>query len=474
MKQKRSRLRLLVLCPLLFGMIGFLSAGGVSVPDALYRCVQMYVLNYSSSPENVWLEIARWTAPLATAGSILMLISSLNQYVRAGIKTMVSDSVAVYGPEADVSRILSQLGRRGIRGGDRLLPARNYILLYPQEDSFAFYDAHRDAMRGAQVFLRCDTLPAQSVSPVCVHLFQPMEIAARLFWKEGALLPVSEEKGGKLNIALIGFGKAGEELLYWGLQYNVFSPGQEIRYHVFGDTAAFLRAHPMLDQIGDPVLSYDDGWQNHTALLQDADLILVPPQTDGAQETIVNELLSLVPEKELTVFTDRPSVLAMLDGQSRLRIIDIPEQTLQAEQILKSELIRNAMRVNMRYVHLYTGKDESETQMRDEWERLSPFLRYSNISTADYHEIRQRMLRRMGAAPDGSDLTQEQRELLAELEHMRWCRYHWLNNWRYGKPANGGAKDEAARIHIDLIPYRELSEPEKDKDRTTIDTLLQL
>ena len=51
---------------------------------------------------------------------------------------------------------------------------------------------------------------------------------------------------------------------------------------------------------------------------------------------------------------------------------------------------------------------------------------------------------------------------------MRWCRYHWLNNWSLGTPANGKNKDPGARIHVDLRPYAELSEAEKQKDRDNI------
>ncbi len=474
MTKRHPWLRLLLLCPLVIGTAGLL-ADHRAVADALYMSMQMYVLNFSGTPANLLVELARWTAPLATAGSILLVISILNQKAAARIRTLLTDTVAVYGPEEDAARLLSQLGARGIRGTDRLLPARNYILLGKQEDSFAFYEANRRALEKVPVYLRCDTLPAQSVSPMNLHLFQPMEIEARLFWKAGGLLEAADEKDGQLNIVFVGFGRPGEELLHWGLQYNVFSPRQRICYHIFADASDFLAAHPMLDQIGDPVLAYDDRWQAHLPVLVNADLILVTPcGLERALETTVYQLLSLVPEKQITVFADSGTVLSMLDEQERLRIIDVPAQALQVGNIMESDLLRSAMRVNLRYAHLYGGVAETEENARAEWAKLSAFLRYSNISSADYHEIRRLMIRRMGGSPDGSRLTGEQRELLAELEHMRWCRYHWLNNWRCGVPEDGKAKDAARHIHADLIPYRELTEAEKEKDRTTIGVMLGL
>ncbi len=475
MKQKKTIYRLLLLCPLLLGAVGFTAVDRMSPLDALFNCVQMYVLNYGETPRNVWVELARWTAPLATAGSILLLISSVKQYAVAWLKKVFTDSVAVYGPAEDAGRILAQLGGRGVRGEEKVLPARNYILLGSQEENAAFYAANRRTLEKAQVYMRCDSLPGQSVSPVNVHLFQPMEIAARLFWKTDRLLGPAEEKDGRLSIVFIGFGALGEQLLWWGLQNNIFSPRQRISYHVFGDASDSISAHPMLPEIGDPVLTYGDSWQNHLDVLAGADLILVP-ERDGEipLETTVCRLLSLAPGKEITVFVSAPALLTMLDEQERLRLICVSDEAMQVNHIMESDLLRSAMRVNLRYAHLYAVAEETEENAVREWEKLSAFLRYSNISTADYHEIRRRMIRRMGGQPDGKGLTEEQLELLAELEHMRWCRYHWLNNWRYGIPADGKAKDPARRIHADLIPYDRLTEAEKEKDRSTIRVLLDL
>ena len=75
---------------------------------------------------------------------------------------------------------------------------------------------------------------------------------------------------------------------------------------------------------------------------------------------------------------------------------------------------------------------------------------------------------------DVTSLSPEQMELLAELEHIRWCRYHQFHNWRMGIPKNGARKDATLRIHKDLIPYDELTEEEKEKDKDNIRMLLKL
>lgn len=95
------------------------------------------------------------------------------------------------------------------------------------------------------------------------------------------------------------------------------------------------------------------------------------------------------------------------------------------------------------------------------------FYPLSNISAADYHTVQLLML--------GNDaLTDEKLEWLAELEYIRWCRYHYLNNWPYGTPENGKNKDAIKRIHRSLIPYAALSDCEKDKGRENIRISLSL
>ena len=98
--------------------------------------------------------------------------------------------------------------------------------------------------------------------------------------------------------------------------------------------------------------------------------------------------------------------------------------------------------------------------------------RYSNVSAADYHDIRLQMLDAWGCAEEA--LPPDTLERLAELQQIRWCRYHYLHNWKHGVPTNGRRKDPVRREHVDLCPYEELEESEKEKDRRNVLTLLEL
>ncbi|MGO4882322.1 MAG: RyR domain-containing protein [Bryobacteraceae bacterium] len=74
-----------------------------------------------------------------------------------------------------------------------------------------------------------------------------------------------------------------------------------------------------------------------------------------------------------------------------------------------------------------------------------------------------------GAASDEEDANvgtflKQNQEFLAEAEHQGWEEQKRMEGWTYGPPP----RDNAKRTHPLLVPYSELPEEEKDKDRRTI------
>jgi hypothetical protein len=54
-------------------------------------------------------------------------------------------------------------------------------------------------------------------------------------------------------------------------------------------------------------------------------------------------------------------------------------------------------------------------------------------------------------------------ELLAEAEHDGWMSHRAKNSWRYGAP-----RDDALKLHPLMVPYGDLPEAEKEKDRRSV------
>ena len=90
------------------------------------------------------------------------------------------------------------------------------------------------------------------------------------------------------------------------------------------------------------------------------------------------------------------------------------------------------------------------------WDSLSGFLKASNISASDFGEVLAEL----------NDRISEDEQ--AGLEHIRWCRFMYLNYYTSGNPENGEKRDDKKRIHSDLISYGELDPSEKVKDLEAI------
>jgi hypothetical protein len=54
-------------------------------------------------------------------------------------------------------------------------------------------------------------------------------------------------------------------------------------------------------------------------------------------------------------------------------------------------------------------------------------------------------------------------ERLAEAEHDGWMAQRLKDGWRYGSP-----RDDARKLHPSIVPYRDLPEAEKEKDRAAV------
>ena len=456
---------LLLVAPLLIGMLGFWQTGEY-FPQALFNCVCMYALNYQEAPANILIEISRWIAPLATASGLVLILSSLRQWVSCLVARCTGESVAVYGVEPEKGEVLKQLGIRSIPMDRDLVKAKRYILLGTEKENLSFYHKNEEVLSKRDVFIKCQSLPSQTSSLANLHLFCPEETAARLFWDQYCPYELSVQRGHNLHIVILGFDKLGKEVLLQALQNNIFEPNQKIEYHVFGEAESFYAVYRQIHQITDPVTMDPTPWYEKTDLLSDADMIVVAQQEGQMQ--LLRDLTMALPGKTVYALSAEPNGTAMLPNVASF---DWVAKAYRPEHILSSRLYDYAKKINLRYAHLYGGVEENKNNLEQQWLALDTFTRYSNISASDYHSVQLKMIAYQGW---DNPLEPPHLELLANLEHIRWCRYHYLNNWTYGIPENGKNKDIRQRIHVDLRPYESLTNEEQEKDRANIRLLLQL
>ena len=240
---------------------------------------------------------------------------------------------------------------------------------------------------------------------------------------------------------------------------------------MIGQEQDFRKIHHSLDQIEDPIFFHSGEWTDQSPMIMEADRVIICEQE--GQLGLLQKLLFSTTGIVLDVLSSEPGELTLFEEEHRLRLFDWKGQALKPEHIFEDTLMERAKRINLRYAHIYSEIPETEENAQKEWKALNSFTRYSNISSADYHQVREQMLKDWNIT-SWEELDDEQKELLSELEHIRWCRYHYLNNWSYGIPENGKAKDAEKKIHMDLRPYCELTEEEKEKDRENIRVLMSV
>jgi len=116
----------------------------------------------------------------------------------------------------------------------------------------------------------------------------------------------------------------------------------------------------------------------------------------------------------------------------------------------------------------YTPGD-FKVQYISDFDNLPDDIKYSNIDNAAHiptkllaigYKIRQV---KKGFKPVTLHLNDDEIEIMALVEHIRWSWDKRLNGWTYGN-----VKDEANKTHPGLIPYNDLSESEKEKDRELV------
>ncbi len=459
---------LIFFIPLLIGVCGFYALEHEPFLDAVFNSIRLYLFNYSDHPANMLIEIARWTAPLMTASGVILIFNQIKEQLNQFFIYLSGKSTALVGPSEQCALFVEELAPYVIHlTDDSFVKASRYLLMDTEENNFSWIQTYKKELADTPVYLKCSSLSSQSSYHPHLHLFCIEEIASRLYWKKNFLYPISKGKHHHLKIVIIGWNKLAEELLLSALQNNIFSPDQQYLYQIIGNGDEFMHQHTSLNHVTDQIEFINEPWHHHLQMIEQADLVLITEQKE--QLKLVNDMLFSLTNSEMTVFAARSSELHLLSGTHRLNIFDWKKESLQSEYIFQDTLYKNAKSINLRYAHLNSSVPETSVQMELEWSKLDAFTRGSNISSADYHEIRCKMLKADNLSE--KELFSSHLELYSELEHIRWCRYHVLNNWKYGIPENGKNKDAVKRIHSLLIPYSQLSEAEKDKDRENLRVL---
>lgn len=291
--------------------------------------------------------------------------------------------------------------------------------------------------------------------------FLPEKAGARLYWRAH---PLGEHEK---TVLLIGGERWLPMILEQALLVNLYSPDQQLQYHVYGDHGVFLRGHYRLEEfcaVNGSIPGRDSIWFHNRfpspELLAQADRIILCGDTQEENLTMLNHLR--------TFFPVAGTLYARLDHalpeRENVIIFGTVEELYTPENVIHAALDDTARKIYEPYRQMDPGRNP-------EWDALPLESKEDNYAPADHVLPKLQILlddRRItavtaeicakGMAAYRAQFPERQ-DFFRELEHLRWCRWRYLRNWTYAPQRNN-----AQRKHNLLCPYQMLSESEKQKD----------
>ena len=500
---------ILFIATMVFGTIGYV-VEEMPAYEAFISSFALATLNAGLEPTNVFIEIARWTGILFALDIVFTLLASAveasTEEIRIRKRVKEPGATAVHGDGLFADRLAQSLGDKAIRSDRHAsFAAPCQVLLFStDETAIKFFNDHADDLAQAnEVYLGLDRMTPDVSQHANVFTFNMAEVCAQLYRADH---PVTTPE----TIALIGDGAYAEALLTQALLVNIFDVKGGITYRLYGDFSQYRHLHTQLDAAqavnADTIVFCDQPWHADLAHLATCDRIILCGSTDFDLET-ASKLQSANIDAPLHIRCDNAANLDLVNRDNALafgtseqlctgaiviqqrqhdggKICDIayrmgtpdcdgctrqkgfPQENILGTEAAQREAIKEQRMAAADYEVCLTCP-----MFQKAWRAMDLFTKGSNYAVAAHDQQKMRLMEEAGASRDAENgfasLPLEERDRLQEIEHIRWCRYHYLNNWTYGPDG----KDKAARTHHYLVPYDQLTRQIKDYDGDSYQTL---
>jgi len=289
------------------------------------------------------------------------------------------------------------------------------------------------------------------------------------------------------HVIIVGFNQLGKSILLQAARMSHFANQKKLKVTVLEKGASavermFEKAYPQLSHVIDfsvKELNLDNFDANEFKKLQ-GDVPVVCSylclDEDKFSVSYIRLIIPLMKDKSHVIICTKNSdnVFSMMPKryQKQIHRFLLFDETCTRKAIVNETVDDLAKAIHNDYISKQKEAgtfNPTKKASHQEWNTLSQNFKDQNRSQADNIMIKVRAI--------GGRLTSQKTsipeyhftgnkdivELLAMMEHHRWCAHLWLNGWQYGEVRN-----DANKIHTDLIPYDQLSEPVKQYDRDAI------
>ena len=461
------------LIPLFSGIMGYCVNGPMNLIDGIYASIALFFVNpVTTDIHNPWVFIAEYTGVIFTATVILDVIFFIFKNAGKWWDLRWSDSTAIYTDEDDdIKEILKKEFRHGfiINEEDSIEDdAKRHIVMFRDDSkSLHFFSSHKNHFTGQKVYMVLNEIDSSLLrglddKELEFHYINRFDLMARQFWKENSLYDqiISKKLPKPYKIGIVGFGSAGRAIFRFGFINNLYALDQEIEYHIWDidyNTAEFVSSLDTMNK--DIIFVHKESPLEQIAQIADMNRVIIADQDDKL--AILQNLLYINLDLPIYYYSEKTIDLESILAAGGVICFGDLKDILNEDNIINERLYRMGKLFNYDYILDYNRKHKkgmekiinyNEDDLEKEWLRADGYGKESSIARADHYYIERRLIKDHIASVDK----------ISEMEHIRWCRFLFVNHYKQGNVAKSERK--RMRRHSLLIPYSDLAEEEKSKD----------
>lgn len=291
------------------------------------------------------------------------------------------------------------------------------------------------------------------------------------------------QAGTFFRLIIFDFENAGKALLLQALRIMHFQSSRLTEVVIIDSDISnkqkkFTEAYPFIQNIFPVIFEEFDGTYQSLIkkyVLTNEDVIpavIASFKKNDTNLALALEILQYTPDESFKIYTrngDSKNLSALLkkagDNNRRLLFFGDMETFCRVEYITGNEQDRLAQLIHADYLEQQKIAVASESERyKTLWHDLPEDARDANRAQADHLLLK---LAQASVKPDdlnpGEMLNASRVEALAIAEHNRWCAHRYINGWQFGQ-----VRDDINKLHPSLVPWEQLSEGEKQKDRNAV------
>ena len=350
-----------------------------------------------------------------------------------------------------------------------------------------------------------------------IRVFNTYQASAKLLFQKHPLYKgrekeISSPTANPIHLVIIGFGKAGQNILVQAAKIGHFPNGKKLEVTIIDK-----RASKKLDQFKRRYRNIDKICNLNQSITLDIDstetidrmrelnrqhpisyitISLTDDHLDFVNGMLLFEELKNEEFKDIQIMVQMRNEIKLakwinedMNKYKNIFRFGNKESVASSDIIIGENLDKIAKEINNKYIKK-NGKGNA-------WNRLSLFYRASNRAQADHIDTKLtifNLYKKLASEVSKEDtvlnkeefnnmvLHSEQFENVAMAEHNRWCAFHYLNGWNTKQPNPDEERDDPQKKqHACLVPYEELDKlgtiykrDFKENDRNVISEMFDI